>query len=143
MSITELVITNIFPLLSAIFLILFIIVFSFMFIKALKNIDLSDLLTHEGTKVASHSKLWSSVAYFAATISFLAMNIIPGIAAQGGSLELIWMIYLGIVASNAVASKWISMKYRNDSETAKIQAETQYRSTSAVKSRYLNIDSPD
>ena len=52
--------------------------------------------------VLSHSKLWSNIAYLAGTVKFI---MIPEPSAD------IWMAYLGIVGSAAVASKLIQMKY--------------------------------
>ena len=62
----------------------------------------SDVISTADGKVC-HSKLWCNIAYLAGTIKFI---MIPNPTAD------IWMAYLGIVGSAAVASKYISMKYK-------------------------------
>jgi hypothetical protein len=70
---------------------------------------MTELFKDETTDHLSHTKFWSNIAYFAATLAFLSLNLFS--ATIPDSLEMIWLIYLGVVASNAVASKWIRYKY--------------------------------
>ena len=65
----------------------------------------SEIISTTEGKV-SHTKLWSNIAYLAGTIKFI---MIPNPTAD------IWMAYLGIVGSAAMASKFISMKYKDTS----------------------------
>jgi hypothetical protein len=74
-----------------------------------RRIDMTELFKDETSNHLSHTKFWSNIAYFAATLAFLSLNLFSTTIPD--SLEMIWLIYLGVVASNAVASKWISYKY--------------------------------
>ncbi len=101
------ILPHLFPIVGAVFSFLFMTVVVFILIKGIRGIRVADLFEFSGE--ASLSKFWQNVAYAAATIAFLAVNI--GGNLTGGTLEIVWLIYLGVVASNAVLSKWISVKY--------------------------------
>ncbi|MCE7915403.1 MAG: hypothetical protein DYH15_12190 [Nitrosomonas sp. PRO4] len=66
-----------------------------------------DLITDCATSQLSHTKLWTNVAYFAATLAFLRITLFL----PEPSNPEIWLIYLGIVGAHNVASKVLSMKY--------------------------------
>jgi hypothetical protein len=78
-------------------------------LKLGKKIDMTELFRDEASSHLSHTKFWSNVAYFAATLAFLSLNLFS--TTTPDSFEMIWLIYLGVVASNAVANKWIKHKY--------------------------------
>mgnify|MGYP001176922241 FL=1 len=101
------ILPHLFPIVGAVFSFLFMTVVVFILIKGIRGIRVADLFEFSGE--ASLSKFWQNVAYAAATIAFLAVNISGNLT--GGTLEIVWLIYLGVVASNAVLSKWISVKY--------------------------------
>ena len=68
-----------------------------------------ELITDAGTGLLSHTKLWTHVAYCAATVAFLRLvfsDTPPGLD--------IWLTYLGIVGGHNIASKVISMKFKKD-----------------------------
>ena len=67
-----------------------------------------ELITDYGTNQLSHTKLWTHVAYFAATLAFLRITLFSDTPAESE----IWLIYLGIVGTHNVASKILSLKYR-------------------------------
>jgi len=64
---------------------------------------LQELVTNVEGKV-SHSKFWCNIAYLAGTIKFI---MIPAPTAD------LWMVYLGVVGGASLASKFISMKYKD------------------------------
>lgn len=107
--------TNIFPIVGAAFSVVFMAIVLIIMVKALRKTDVSDLFTSQDEAGGiSLTKFWQNIAYAAATVSFLSINISGKIG--GASLEIIWVIFLGAVASNAVMSKWISMKYSRTEE---------------------------
>lgn len=62
---------------------------------------LSDLFIDDTTDKLSHTKIWSHIAYATVSYKFIVTE---------QPVE-IWFIYLGIVGSHNVLSKWISAKY--------------------------------
>ncbi len=66
-----------------------------------------DLITDCATGQISHTKLWTNVAYLAATIAFLRATLF----ADAPPDPEIWLIYLGVVGAHNVYSKTLSMKY--------------------------------
>ena len=108
-EILKLVIENGMIILAGIFMSFVMIVTSLLMFKGLRKLDLSHLFTSEGSGVVSSTKLWSNIAYFTATVAFLSINLFaPGTA----SLEMIWLVYLGTVASSALGSKMLALKYK-------------------------------
>jgi hypothetical protein len=101
--------------------------------------DMTELYKNEVNNRLSHTKFWSNVAYFAATVAFLSLNLFNS-GSTSGVLEAVWVIYLGVVASNAVASKWISHRYRGYQERYYRDEE---ESVSIERERSLKIDNPD
>ena len=99
--------SSLFLIVGGVFAAVFMGLILVVFVKALKKTDLTDLFKNDNNAQMSITKFWSNVAYCAATIAFLAMNLLT----PTGAGEVIWLIYLGIVASNAVAAKFINMKY--------------------------------
>lgn len=65
-----------------------------------------DLITDCATNQLSHTKIWTNIAYLAATIAFLRLTI----SNDPPPVE-IWFVYLGVVGGHNVLSKLISMKY--------------------------------
>ena len=63
---------------------------------------LSDLVTETDRVTLSHTKIWSNIAYLAGTWKFLTSDVNSDI----------WLIYLGVVGSAQVASKYLSLKYK-------------------------------
>lgn len=85
------------------------VIVSFLLLKGLKKLDLKGLFTEKkGDQHISSSKFWANIAYFVSTIAFLAINLA---APQTAALEFIWAIYLGVVASAAVVSKFLALRY--------------------------------
>lgn len=84
-----------------------------VFIRAISKVDLTNLFKRDGTDEISSTKFWTNVAYCAATMAFLAMSLLNSSSNNLDSQSVIWLIYLGVVASNAVASKWMSLKYNS------------------------------
>lgn len=66
-----------------------------------------ELITDAGTGLLSHTKLWTHVAYAAATAAFVKHAIFSD---QPTDVYL-WLVYLGIVGAHNVSSKILSMKY--------------------------------
>lgn len=94
---------------------LFIIPIIILFFKAMIfSFDVRELFNSEVTGKASHTKLWSNIAYLAATISFLHINLHT---TDINALSVIWFVYLAVVAGNSVASKWLSLKYQGQEPT--------------------------
>jgi hypothetical protein len=137
---------NPFVLLSSIFVTIFLLVLTYILFKSLRKINVADLFVERSTNKISHTKFWSNIAYFASTIAFLSLNLFSNQATSGG-MEIIWLIYLGVVASNAVASKWISYKYSGNTTTNKDDEQqynkTRYHEHSSRNDEYRDIDSPD
>ena len=65
----------------------------------------SELIRDPGTGQLSHTKLWTNIAYCAATVAFMRM-------AWAGTLTSdMWLWYLGVVGAHNAISKLISMRY--------------------------------
>lgn len=139
---------NPFILLSSIFVTIFLLVLTYILFKSLRKINVADLFVESSTNKISHTKFWSNIAYFASTIAFLSLNLFSEHASSGG-MEIIWLIYLGVVASNSVASKWISYKYsgnnvnNNEEQNEERQHKTRHRGYSPRDDEYRDVDSPD
>lgn len=107
--------------------------------------DMTELFKNDVNDRLSHTKFWSNVAYFAATVAFLNLNLFNS-GNVSGVLEAVWVIYLGVVASNAVASKWISHRYKGYQEYQGYRGRY-YRdedeSVSIERTRSFKIDNPD
>ena len=73
---------------------------------------LRDLITDAGGQTLSHSKLWSNLACAAATFAFLRQAWVGSISAE------IWLAYLGCVGGATVASKYLSLKFRQPANAA-------------------------
>lgn len=67
----------------------------------------TDIITDCATKQLSHTKLWTNIAYLAATLAFLKLTIL---SPEPPPIEL-WLVYLGVVGGHNVISKLLSMKY--------------------------------
>lgn len=61
---------------------------------------LSDLVLNSQGKL-SHTKVWTNIAYLAATVKFIRDDVPADI----------WLIYLGVVGAHGAASKFISLRY--------------------------------
>lgn len=59
-----------------------------------------DLFQNSSGKL-SHTKLWTNIAYCAATVKFINDDVPPDI----------WLIYLGVVGAHGLLSKAVSIKY--------------------------------
>lgn len=98
---------------------LFIIPVIILFFKAmLISFDVKELFNSDVTGKASHTKLWTNIAYLASTIAFLHINLHFD-SGSLGDLSIIWFVYLAVVAGNNVASKWLSLKYNQQPEQGK------------------------
>ena len=62
--------------------------------------DIKDLVTNENGNM-SHTKVWTNIAYLAATAKFIMESAPPDI----------WLIYLGVVGAHGLLSKAVSIKY--------------------------------
>jgi hypothetical protein len=115
-------------------------------LKAGRKMDMTELFKNETTGQLSHTKFWSNVAYFSATLAFLSLNLFNN-GSSADTLEFIWIIYLGVVASNAVASKWISYKYNMSQESFQPENDRQRYDDSAYRERRRShssrVDNPD
>jgi hypothetical protein len=65
------------------------------------------LIAHSDGRRVSHTKFFSSLAYFVATVAFVYLVY------QGRDSTEHWIIYLGTLAGHHTASKLISHKYEN------------------------------
>lgn len=100
---------NAFIVVGGTFAAAFMILIFIIFVKALKGSNLSDLFKAETSNELSMTKFWTNVAYFSATLAFLAFNLLN--QESGESVVMLWLVYLGVVGSSAIASKWLSLKY--------------------------------
>jgi hypothetical protein len=66
---------------------------------------LMDLIVEPDGVTLSHTKVWSNIAYLAGTYKFITADVNADI----------WLIYLGVVGSAQVASKYLSLKYKGGS----------------------------
>jgi hypothetical protein len=66
----------------------------------------SDLITDCVTGNLSHTKLWTHIAYFSATVAFLRPVIIDGVIPP---VEF-WFVYLGVVGGHNIWSRYLSIK---------------------------------
>ena len=80
-----------------------------IFFLSLKGNDLAPLILGEGTGKVSQSKFWANVAYFVVTITFIKINYSE---AFHENITEIWLIYLSVVASNSLVSKWLALRYK-------------------------------
>lgn len=103
-----------FQLIGVVFAAIFLIALLVVLLRGARTINARELFSSAADGGTSITKFWQNVAYAAATVAFLAINITGNVA--GASLEVIWLIYLAVVASNAVLSKWISVKYNRTEE---------------------------
>lgn len=94
---------------AGVFTAVFMLIVSVLLFKGMMKLDLKGLFVEKpGDRHISSSKFWSNIAYFVSTIAFLAINL----AAPGApALEFIWVVYLGVVASATVVSKFLSLRY--------------------------------
>lgn len=93
------------------FAVSFTVLLFVFFIKAARHADMTDLFRDKHKGYISHTKFWSNVAFLAATIAFLNININDKASAE------LWAIYLGTVASQTLISKFIGAKYKSDDKT--------------------------
>lgn len=63
---------------------------------------ITDLITESDNDTLSHTKIWANIAYFAGTYKFITADVNADI----------WLIYLGVVGSAQVASKYLSLRYQ-------------------------------
>lgn len=68
---------------------------------------ISDLVQNSSGNI-SHTKLWTNIAYAAATAKFILDDAPPDI----------WLIYLGVVGAHGLLSKAVSIKYKGGSDVA-------------------------
>lgn len=66
-----------------------------------------DLIIDPGTRMYSHTKLWTHIAYATVTATFLYMSV----SGNPPGLDL-WLVYLGIVGGHGLVSKFLSLKYK-------------------------------
>lgn len=92
------------------FMAAFIIMLLWGFVKGVARMSMKDLFIDERSGHISHTKYWSNVAYLSATVAFLVLNLFYFKEIEK-YVELLWIIYLGVVASSATISKLISYKY--------------------------------
>lgn len=109
------ILPHLFPIVGFLFSVVFITIMCIILVKALSKTDIGDLFktTDNAGGGISITKFWQNVAYAASTVAFLVVNIAGN--TNGSNLEILWVIYLGTVASNAVLSKWITLKYERRS----------------------------
>lgn len=66
-----------------------------------------DLITEPDGVTISHTKVWSNIAYAAGTWKFIVADVNSDV----------WLIYLGVVGSAQVASKYLSLRYQSGQTT--------------------------
>lgn len=88
-------------------------------IKTLLKLDLTQLFLSEPGGGVSHTKFWGNIAYFVATIAFFVANLVLYDHFKD-NLEILWLIYLSVVASNNVANKFIAYKFKSPPENEKL-----------------------
>ena len=91
----------------------------FGFVKANGQLNLKELFVDAKTGHLSHTKYWSNIAYLTSTVAFIILNVFQIDKLDAGSITMLWLIYLGVVASSAMASKLISYKYDPSASTGK------------------------
>lgn len=123
-SLLPFIIANIFTAVGGFFAAGFMLLIFAIFYKALRQSNLSDLFKGEVKNEMSMTKFWTNVAYFSATLAFLAINMMNAATVPGTGLEVIWLIYLGVVASNAAVSKWLALRYGSDTTAQRDSPET-------------------
>lgn len=92
------------------FMVAFIIALFVGFVKGMSRIDPKHLFTDGTSGRISHTKYWANVAYLSATVAFLIINLFYFKEAKD-QIEVLWLIFLGVVASNSSLSKFIGLKY--------------------------------
>lgn len=108
-------------ILAGVFMSIIMLIVSVFMFNGLRKLDLSHLFTSESTGQISSTKFWTNISYFVATVAFLTVNIFaPGAA----SLEMIWLIYLGVVASSASVSKLLALRFKGGGIT---RSEVEHR----------------
>lgn len=116
------ILPELFPIVGAVFAAIFMAMLVVILYKAMRHADFTNLImSQDEDGGVSLTKFWQNVAYAAATFAFLASSVSKNLS--GGANEMIWMIYLGTVASSAVMSKWVSMRY---SQPANQQRDRDY-----------------
>lgn len=102
-------ITNSFLVVGSGFAALFMLMVLRVFVKAMKGLDWTELFREDVTPNLSLTKFWTNIAYFTATVAFVGKIFMS----QGttDTDNMLWLIYLGGVGSNAIASKWLGLKY--------------------------------
>ncbi len=93
---------------------------SMIMVLSIRKVKLRELFTSEGTNKISHTKFWANIAYFISAIAFIKLNFIESFQPY---LAEIWLIFLGVVASNASISKFISMKYKGGTHKGTAKSE--------------------
>lgn len=78
-------------------------------IKGMWGLSYSTMFNSEGeTDKVSYTKFWANIAYFVATISFIRLNFSES---DKSYMPELWLIFLGVVGSNAVVAKWLALRY--------------------------------
>lgn len=123
-------------------MLLFVIMLILIFINGIKKINFQELFFDEKENKFSHTKFWSNVAYLVSTVAFLYINIFR-LDVSNNFIDMIWIIYLGVVAGNASVSKWIAYKYggRNNytpyDRDEEIQSRKSYRVKNENEEEYI------
>lgn len=74
--------------------------------------SIKDMITNSDGKL-SHTKVWTNIAYAAATAKFIIEDAPPDI----------WLIYLGVVGAHGLLSKAVSIKYGGGTATTATEKE--------------------
>jgi hypothetical protein len=109
LSAIQFLITNSFLVVGALFAFLFMLTVLRVFVKGLKGLDYGDLFRGDVTQSLSLTKFWTNIAYFTATVAFVGKIFMS--TGTSDNQNILWCIYLGGVGSNAIASKWLGLKY--------------------------------
>lgn len=108
-NVFKFMVSNAFLMVGSAFAALFMIMVLRVFVKGLRGLDFGELFRGDVKKELSLTKFWTNIAYFTATVAFIGkIFMTPGTSETD---NILWLIYLGGVGSNAIAAKWLGLKY--------------------------------
>lgn len=85
---------------------IFLVVMTFVLIRALKGCNLSRLVTNDDGKL-DQQKFWNNIAFIVATIAFVKYNFE---SPTPPFITELWMIYLTVLGGQSAFSMWLQHK---------------------------------